>query len=516
MRQLLAMAVVMAVMVASVASADTVLSGNAYLDGSGNLVGTALTAASGAGTQASPYVFNVTGNLDLNGYNISGASSINATQHSATYVVTGDVLNSGATGGSFLSYTNTNYRDGGDVRIDADGSIDVNNVWTKAQYQRNAGDIYLWAKDGSVTLDGRVDTRTGGGTYYAGHVVMRSEGTLANQGITIDGTSGGYSVVTRAFVSYATQRAGNVSLYTEGDVYLEGGINSRGGTGNVLVRGATGDPNAVAGDVEINGSIDADSTTSTSGRHGGDLTVLAESLLVNGNILAYNSASGLSDAGTVRIDVTGDATIEGYIRADCGASNYQSSPGTVDITALHIAVNGANSGVSIDTTDVRTGDYHKDEPATPGNVTLTGVDTSSQVYYAGSALTGSTSSIYLAGGIETAFGSIPNNPDFYGHVNISAVEVQIGGDVTVEHASSQINVHYGVTEHGAITHLMEDGVYGYGDHNITYGVSTPSFFADVEHATPVAEPAGLGLLGLALACATKSRRSRMGLKKRRS
>jgi len=506
MKRLSCVVLAVAMVVAGTAAADTTLTGNAYLDGSGNLVGTTLTATGGVGSVTDPYVFNVAGNLDLAGYNISGASSTANNQYSATWQVTGNVLNSGAGGGSFYSYTTSNYRAGGKVTIQADGSIALNNVRTYAKYMRDAGDVYLWAKDGSVTLDGYIDTRAAGNDYDAANVTLRSEGTLASQGIAVNGKSGAYSIITYGKVSYDCDRAGYVKLLTEGDVTLAGGINARRGYGDVTIRGDNTDTSVRAGDVEIGGDVAADCYKTYF--RGGHLTVQANSLSVDGNVLLHNTG-GHADGGNVKIDVLGDCTIDGYIRADNDKSDYRSSPGHVDISALHLTVSGARSGVSIDATDVYTGTYDKNYPpaSSAGDVTLTGVDTSLMPYLVTHPLDGSTSSISLAGGIATGYGYVSGKPNFYGHVNIAAVEVQLGGDVSVQNTSSKIDVHYGVTTHGAITHLMENGVYGTGAHNINYGVSTPTFTADVMHAEMIPEPAGLSLLGLVLLGLRKRKRN---------
>ena len=68
------------------AAADLTLSANAYINASGQLTnasqGVLLTATSGSGTQADPYIFAVSGNLNMGSYTIRGNSGNNLSQYS--------------------------------------------------------------------------------------------------------------------------------------------------------------------------------------------------------------------------------------------------------------------------------------------------------------------------------------------------------------------------------------------------------------------------------------------------
>ena len=401
--------------------------------------------------------------------------------------------------GSFYTNTSNSSSDSDHVRIEAGGSVTVRNIWTDPYYDPDGGDVYVWAKNGAVTVTGYVDSHSDMYNKYSGNITLRSEG--AGAGITVSGQAASGDGAGNSLISgdNTPRDAGTVKLYTPGDVNLAGGIYARRGT----------DDTVRAGDVAIGGDINTQASNSQ--RRAGDVVVRANSLDVDGNVLVH-STGGSSWAGDLDIDVLRDCTIAGYIRANNTNTQQPCAPGKVDITALHLAVNGANGGLSIDTTAVFTGGFDSDKALpTASDVTLTGIDTSLMLYT--DPLTGDTSSIYLAGGITTSAGDRRYaSPDFYGDVTISAVEVQIGGDITVEHATlSDIDVHYGITDYGVITHLMENGAYwdGVSAHNITYGAGPATFNADVPYAGlggTIPEPAGLGLLGLAL----------LGVRRRRS
>ena len=94
---------------AGTALAQITLTGEAYVDASGDLrykSGDALIRASdgGSGTEADPYIFDLgSQDLDLNGYHVEGNSVSAANQRTVTWRV-GNLLNSGAGGdGSFYS-----------------------------------------------------------------------------------------------------------------------------------------------------------------------------------------------------------------------------------------------------------------------------------------------------------------------------------------------------------------------------------------------------------------------------
>jgi hypothetical protein len=96
-----------------------------------------------------------------------------------------------------------------------------------------------------------------------------------------------------------------------------------------------------------------------------------------------------------------------------------------------------------------------------------------------------TSSIVVAGKIGT--GRWYNN-NAMGNIRLSAVEVQLGGDLTNSSAtaSSVMSIHYGTNKWGVVTHLVENGVRwdGIASHNIGYYLAsgTNTFTGDVPYA----------------------------------
>jgi hypothetical protein len=116
----------------TLAAADLNLTTNAWLNGSGQLTnatqGVLATATSGSGTSADPYIFDVPANMNLGSYTILGNTANNVNQYSATWRVTGSVTGTG----NFDSYTSADNTYGGNVRIEAGGSIAVNRINARA------------------------------------------------------------------------------------------------------------------------------------------------------------------------------------------------------------------------------------------------------------------------------------------------------------------------------------------------------------------------------------------------
>ena len=470
-------------------AADVTLSTNAWLNANGQLTnatqGVLLTATSGTGATNSPYVFDIDGNLNMGSYTILGNTANNANQYSATWRVTGNVTGPG----NFDSYTTVNSTYGGNVRIEAGGTIALNRVNARANYNQNAGSVYLWAT-GTVTIATYIDTRTGG-SGAAGAVTIRSEGPVSGQGITISGSvngddGNGYSILTEARIGgYSATSGGAVSNYCQADVTLAAGISTRYGTaGAVLIRGDVTDAAARAGTVSIGG---AGGLRTDSGSRGGNVTVRSTAFQLTGGINTSAAVFG-NRTGNVDIDVLENATIGGFIDTRMLYRDFpQGSPGYVKIVARRIAVLGVDgSGFSIRTWpgSLYPGrDNTSASVAGDADVTLTGVDTSGEIYDPANPTNSMTSSIYVAGKINT--GRWYSN-NAMGNVRITAVEVQLGGDVVNSSAtaSSIMAMRYGVTTYG-INHLMENGLrWTGGGHNIGYYLAsgTNTFTGDVPYA----------------------------------
>jgi hypothetical protein len=500
--------------VAQVAADALALGADAYVNGSGQLIrdgdaAVLLTAGSGAGTSGDPYVFDLNGHLNLAGYTIRGAVTHTVDQRSATWRVWGHVSGNG----NFDSYTSANSLNGGDVLIEAGGGIAVNRILTRAQYDRNAGSVYLWAKAGSVGVVQVIDTRAGGTTAVAGGVTIRSEGPQVGQGIAIQGTVAGLDSTVNSILAeghspsgFTGPTGGSVSLYCENDITLAGGISTRANfagagsrAGDVRIQGSFSDANLRAGSVSIGGAsgvrADAYLSAGIGARQGGNVTVKAASLNVTGNVLT-RARVFQARPGNVDIDVLENATIGGYI--DARHVDYaidQVTLAYVKIVGRRIAVLGVDAaGYSIRTWPDVTSTAALNPQAGDGDVTLTGADTSTEIYDPLNPTTGDTSSIRVAGKIET--GRWYHN-NAMGNIRITAVEVQLGGSLNyvTAGASPTLAIRYGVPSYGVVTHLVE-GTLGSGTrwpggvnpHNIAYSASSGafSFTADVPYAGKLA------------------------------
>jgi hypothetical protein len=475
--------------------ADLTLGANAYLNGSGQLINTSgggvlLTATSGAGTQADPYIFDVTGNLNMGTYTIIGntANNVGANQISATWRVTGNVTGTG----NFDSHTTANNYVGGHVRIEAGGSIALNRVGTYVSYNAQPGDVYLWAM-GTVTVASWIDTHASGLVGNGGSVTIRSEGMVSGQGIAINGNTGGYSIFSTAYIN-ASANGGNVALYCQANITLAAGIHTGPGSGtggSVLIRGDSVSSTVRAGAVSIGGANGL-KTGYALGVNcaSGYVTIRATSLQVTGSI-DTTTKNHWTRTGSVDIDVLENATIGGVIDTRL-LGTRRGTPGFVKIKARRIRVEGMDgSGFSIRTWPAIASPVADGVQPGDADVTLTGVDTSTELYDSANPTNSMTSSIYVAGKINTGYWA---STDAMGNVRITAVEVQLGGDVTNSSAtaSSIMAIRYGVTTHGINTHLVENGSRwsGSGGHNITYTLpsGTLSFTADVPYAGMAAAP----------------------------
>ena len=498
-------------------AADLTLGASAYLNASGQLISDSgatvlLTKTSGAGSRGDPYVFDISGNLNMGSYTIRGNSTHALTPYSATWRVTGNVTGTG----NFDSHTTLNSASGGHVWIEAGGSIAINRVGTYVSYWAHGGNVYLQAM-GTVTVASWIDTRSDAGeSNDAGSVRIRSEGPVSGQGIAINGNTGGYSILTLASRGNVGQNGGAVALYCQNNITLAAGINTgpgKGYGGSVRIRGDFNDSGLRAGAVSIGGANGLRTGSTISDRYtSGNVTIRAASLQLTGKIDTTQNAYW-GETGNVDIDVLENVTIGGFIDTRLLGSK-DGSPGFVKIVARRTRVEGVDaSGFSIRTWPGGTGGT-RNEAVGDADVTLTNVNTSAELYDSDNPTNSMTSSIYVAGKIDTGRWYSDNA---LGSIRITAVEVQLGSNVThatlpaATGATPTLAIRYGVTTYGVVTHLKENGVYwnGSGGHNITYTTDRGAytFTADVPYAgkTGGAVPANIqnrAPSGVATAAAT--------------
>jgi hypothetical protein len=296
------------------------------------------------------------------------------------------------------------------------------------------------------------------------------------------GQYNGYSLA--ACGSGARGRAGGrITLISPGTVSLAGGIyapaGASGSAGEVFIHGGdagapTGGPPGAAnmpprraGQVIIGGDVNLSGAKAGRGR----FLAACEGLYLAGNVLAQ----GDKGAGApVDIDCAGDCRIRGYLRTDSAAA----SAGHVRIAARHLRIEGMDA-------------FGRSIWAKPGSaafsqvgdadVRLSGADSSRASYDEAAPLTCGTSSIFVIGKIVTGCAGV----NVRGEIAISAVEVDLGGDVLADLAKERtVEIHFGSPAHGVRTHLVEATVRwdGKGEHNIRYGLAAPSFIADVPYA----------------------------------
>jgi len=354
-------------------------------------------------------------------------------------------------------------------------------------YNAHGGNVYLWAT-GTVTVASWIDTRSDAfEDKDAGSVTIRSEGPVSGQGIAINGNTGGYSIRTHAYLtSTAGRNGGAVALYCQANITLAAGINTgpgKGTGGSVLIRGDLNDPGLRAGEVSIGGANGLRTGSTVQYGSSGNVTIRATSLQLIGKIDTTTNIYR-SRTGNVNIDVLENATIGGVIDTRLPAAS-EGSPGYVKILARRTRVEGVDaSGFSIRTWPGGAGGTWS-SAAGDANVTLTNVDTSAASYNPANPTNSMTSSIYVAGKINTGRWYSDNA---MGNIRIAAVEVQLGGDLTNSSATagSVMSIHYGTNKYGVVTHLVENGVRwdGIASHNIGYYLAsgTLSFVGDVPYA----------------------------------
>jgi hypothetical protein len=469
--------------VGTMVASDVTLTGDVYIDAADGgklkyVSGGAVAAYAWNGTTLDGETYDYTyqfNNLNLGGYNIHGALNHNQSQSRALFQVSGNVSG----GGSFQFHTTAGNLIAGNLRLEAAGSIALSNVWTYVTPNGTAASTYLWAKGGPVTLTGSINNE--GASARVAPVVVRSDGPVGSRGITVAGGNSGFSIRTHNGGSGGKP----VWLCTEGDITLGGDVVATANGGGVTIRGNYTNAALRAGGVTVHGSIPTwvEGSSINIGYGSGNISVLATNLVVDGSFLTYCQSYNQRGGG-IRVDVTGDTRIGGYLDTHTIYDGLYtvSSPGSVYILARRTAINGTNTtGHSILTKPSQTSGTFAGSQAGDGNITLTNVDTSTSGYNPERPLQSDTSSLSVSGKVEAAYCGVAN---IQGDIYLSAVEVQLAGEIaTSEGPNSDIAVHYGVTTHGIVTHLVENGTRWNGSdgHNVTYGLATPAFFADVPY-----------------------------------
>jgi hypothetical protein len=474
--------------VGTMVASDVTLTGDVYIDAADGgklkyVSGGAVAAYAWNGTTLDGETYDYTyqfNNLNLGGYNIHGALNHNQSQSRALFQVSGNVSG----GGSFQFHTTAGNLIAGNLRLEAAGSIALSNVWTYVTPNGTAASTYLWAKGGPVTLTGSINNE--GASTRVAPVVVRSEGPAGSRGISVAGGNSGYSIRTHNGGSSSGGKP--VWLCTEGDITLGGDVVATASGGGVTIRGNYTNAVLRAGGVVVRGSIPTWVTGGSIniGYGSGNIAVLATNLVVDGSFLTYCQSYNQRGGG-IRVDVTGDARIGGYLDTQTWATDYDiSAPGSVYILARRTAINGTNTtGHSILTKPTNpNGKGFVGSQSGDGNITLTNVDTSASRYNPAKPLQSDTSSLSVSGKVEAAYCSA----NIKGDIFLSAVEVQLGGDLTngSATASSVMSIHYGTNKWGVVTHLVENGVRwdGIASHNIGYYLAsgTNTFMGDVPYA----------------------------------
>jgi len=453
-------------LMAGASAADTLqLNGDLIADGGDWTIDGVTISPWGAGRRDAPWVydFSTLGHgLDLHGYNVTAWAYDDEYMNSVMLRVA--ALTNTPGGGADGTICTGGDRGGGRLDLIATaGGVEANRLVTSqtgGAAGLDAGDLYVQAP-GSFRLAGHVNTRSEAYRGAGGDV------TIAAAGVAIGCDAGGFSIRADA---YRQRGGGSVELRTGGDVALAGGIDCRGNwdsagkvnAGSVSVH----DGARRAGNVSVGGDIllSAYADGSSYGAAGG-VAVRAGSLAVSGNIdaRACVDRNDQPNDGVVDVDVTGAAAVAGWI----DVSNDSTSPagrapaGEVRIRARDIRIEGAGAGaLSVKATAEGVPDLQLRSGA--GSVTLEAAGIPDAIYDHTkhdpddpdhAPLGGDASSVYLAGGVRTSY---QGREDACGDVTIEAVGLWLGGDIETEGAQgSAIDVDYGSTDHGWVTHVYE-------------------------------------------------------------
>lgn len=407
----------------------------------------------GAGSAASPWVYIVPVPLDLQGHTVT----IQSDQGMGSWgePVAAVVRVQGAITGRGSINIAAQGRHGASLQIEANGGIDLAYLTGTGMRDGKGGGLRLSAA-GPVTIAGCVqDTGPAG----AGDISIRGASIAI-------GAANGYSIFASG-PSAKGGRGGNVELVSTGPVQLAGGIAANGNAGPCGQVSISGGQGQRCGPVSIGGHV------FLSGGNGprGGLTVMSDALTVGGGVLGQGA---VCPGAYVDIDCLADVRIRGAVLVD----SESMAPGHVRIRGWHIWLEGQDkAGRSVLTaTSSARGSQVGD-----GDVLLTGIDSPGSYYDSAAPLTGPTSSVLVAGAIVTGYAG----RNVRGQVDISAVEVQLGGDIQTQGSAERtIEIHYGTERYGVRTHLVEKRARwnGRSEHAITYGAAAPVFYSDVPYA----------------------------------
>lgn len=407
----------------------------------------------GTGSADSPWVYTVPVTLDLQGHTVAIHSEEGMGSWGppvcAILRVQGGLVGRGSVNIAGQG------RHGAGLQIDASQGIELAHLTGSGMRDGKGGYLRLVA-GGPVTIAGCIQNT---GPAGAGDISIRG------QSIAIGATSG-YSIFASG-PSTKGGRGGNVELCSAGAVQLAGGIAANGNAGQSGLVSIGGGQGQRCGPVGIGGHV------FFSGGNGprGGLAVTADALTVNGSLLGQGAAC---PGANVDIDCLADVRIRGAVLVDSEAM----APGHVRIRGWHIWLEGQDkAGRSV----LTTGGSARGSQTGDGDVILTGIDSRGSYYDPATPLAGPTSSVCVAGAIVTGYAG----RNVRGQVDISAVEVQLGGDIQTQGSSERtIEIHYGTDRYGVRTHLVEKRARwdGRGEHAVTYSAAVPVFYSDVAYA----------------------------------
>ncbi|MDD4889025.1 MAG: PEP-CTERM sorting domain-containing protein [Phycisphaerae bacterium] len=399
----LAAAVVLAVLSAAPARADLVLGGNADLSLTGHSLGGVLPNVGGVGTTGNPYVYAVTGGLNLGVYNVWTNTNNNISF--TLDLGDNDLTGTGATGLSTHRNPGTSAigQPSGWIKIINPGTISIGAIDTANDGKKAEQPQYN--NGGNVTIG--VDTLAD----RAGDVRISSIDTRNTQ-TTVSGINGNYGT------------AGKVEIYSNGNVFIRNTAGTAGsilattngttGTGTRAVyvkhdgsfEGANVDTRTGAisflqsGNIEFNGDAKADGANGsftatdllTSGERTADTAARGKitiagyvDVLVKGNVYTY-VRDNTQLSGDVSMTAANDIKINGAI--DLGTNTTVANRGILSLTAT-------NGSVTLGSLNLGQVEYAKLAPykwtyiqtltGTPGTVLRT--DSGKKVFKAGGGTT---------------------------------------------------------------------------------------------------------------------------------